>query len=670
MAKNDRFLVDGIIDDRVAARLPSNKRDEVLEYLAFEQVLKDLDLSSDELLSGLVDGRQDGGIDGFFILVNGHVLQDPDSFNWPKIGSDLRIYLFLCKSHDTFKQATIDAVIATLSELLDFGVEDSKLQGAYSSAFLKRRSCLRYAYRKLSQKLSNFCVDVYYVSRGDTTGIGTEVSARAGQAVELVKDCFGSCKSQFYFIGCAELISLHRKVPNFTLEVPYVESLANGERYVVLVKLSDYFRFISDEFGKLRRHLFESNVRDFMGLNRVNEDIQFTLRNRESPDFWLLNNGVTVLASSASITGRLIQASGIQIVNGLQTTESIYRHFSSSKDIDDERCLLVKIIVTDDAEMRDAIIRATNNQTDVELSSLHATDKIQRDIEDAFLKSGLFYERRKNFYINLGHPLSEIVTPLYVASGYLALVLKVPERAATLKSKFLRDSVSYDAVFSNQVPLDVWPKIARILKLIDAELEVLRPRGKSTDKFLKGWRYIIALFLVSRSVGKFTFSPNDIIAYETKRISAASVREIWDELNLTVPWDRIGRGWLNPKNVVAACKRFALNWGISGIEMILARNIPPHGKSQAFPITEKFLERLQAVIPPQPWKAGIHKQISRELGCQVSTVSAAIKQLIEKGIFYRQENGILFDLQGNIVSFTPKLGGQKSPLIANDDKPS
>jgi hypothetical protein len=103
MAKNDRILLDGIIDDRVAIKLPSNKRDEVFEYLAFEQILKEYDLSSDEILAGSIDGRQDGGIDGFFILVNGHVLQDLESFVWPRLGSDLKVFIITCKHHDTFK---------------------------------------------------------------------------------------------------------------------------------------------------------------------------------------------------------------------------------------------------------------------------------------------------------------------------------------------------------------------------------------------------------------------------------------------------------------------------------------------------------------------------------------------------------------------------------------
>jgi len=84
MAKNDQLLLDGIIDDRVASKLPSEKRDEAFEYLALEQILKEFDLSTDEILYGTIDGRRDGGIDGFFIFVNGHLLQDVESFIWPR----------------------------------------------------------------------------------------------------------------------------------------------------------------------------------------------------------------------------------------------------------------------------------------------------------------------------------------------------------------------------------------------------------------------------------------------------------------------------------------------------------------------------------------------------------------------------------------------------------
>ena len=79
--------------------------------------------------------------------------------------------------------------------------------------------------------------------------------------------------------------------------------MTRGEQYILLCTLSNYYNFVIDEHGKLRRYLFDSNVRDFMGLNRVNEDIRETLSTSDSADFWCLNNGVTILANTASVTG-------------------------------------------------------------------------------------------------------------------------------------------------------------------------------------------------------------------------------------------------------------------------------------------------------------------------------------------------------------------------------
>eukprot|EP00456_Euglypha_rotunda_P051485 TRINITY_DN41585_c0_g1_i6.p1 TRINITY_DN41585_c0_g1~~TRINITY_DN41585_c0_g1_i6.p1 ORF type:complete len:218 (-),score=43.34 TRINITY_DN41585_c0_g1_i6:11-628(-) len=185
MAKNVLLLLDGIVDDRIGIRLPSEKRDEAFEYFAFEQLMKDYDLSTDELIYSSIDGRQDGGIDGFFILVNGHLLQDPESFVWPRSNSDLRLVLISCKHHESFKQVTVDALIATITEVLDFSLEDAELTGAYSETLLRMRGNLKYAYRKLSPRLASFAVEVYYASRGDTAAIGDEVKARGNQVETL-----------------------------------------------------------------------------------------------------------------------------------------------------------------------------------------------------------------------------------------------------------------------------------------------------------------------------------------------------------------------------------------------------------------------------------------------------------------------------------------------------
>jgi len=647
MAKNDRTLLDGIIDDRVSIKLPSDKRDEAFEYLAFEQILKDYDLSSDEIQSGSVDGRRDGGIDGFFILVNGHLLQDPESFIWPRSSTELRVVLVTCKHHDTFKQATLDAIIATLSELFDFAIEDALLTGTYSEALLRKRDNLKFAYRKLSPRLSSFSVSICYASRGDTSDIGGEVAARGKQVAMIVEDSFGSCHAEFNFVGASELVELHRRIPNYTLELPFVEALAKGERYVLLARLSDYHRFISDE-GNLRRYLFESNVRDFMGLNRVNEDIKKTLSGPPTPDFWWLNNGVTILATSAAITGKSIQVSDIQIVNGLQTTESIFRHFQSDPSATDDRCVLVKVLVTKDEAIRDSIIRATNNQTDVELASLHATDKIQRDIEDVLLRHGLFYERRKNFYANQGHTPDELVTPLYVAAGYIALVLKTPHKAVSLRSKFMRNSESYGRVFDESAPLAVWPKVTQVLRRVDAELESLRPHDIRTDKFLKQWRYVTALIIVADHFKTYAYSARDLINFDMSLVTHEAVQSVWNELGALPRNEGKMRGWSSYRNVIAACYAIGKERGITNVQAVASA-----GQSLTIPVEDLpdgFVEQVRAAAPPQPWKPGMHREICKQLGCEPRAYYAAIEQLIEEGVFLRQRDGVLYDGDGNVVA--------------------
>jgi hypothetical protein len=50
-----------------------------------------------------------------------------------------------------------------------------------------------------------------------------------------------------------------------------------------------------------------------------------SLDDPSGPDFWWLNNGITILATSATMVGKTLHLEDIQIVNGLQTTETIFR---------------------------------------------------------------------------------------------------------------------------------------------------------------------------------------------------------------------------------------------------------------------------------------------------------------------------------------------------------
>lgn len=662
MARNDAFLLDGIIDERVENKIPSERRDEAFEYLAFEQWLKSYDLSEEELLFGSIDGRDDGGIDGFYIFVNGHLLMDVEGFSWPRSGSQLEVRIITCKHHETFKQAPLDNLAASLSELFDFGTPAKDLKGNYSEEVLLCRENLKFAYRKLSPRLSEFNISYAYASRGDTNDIGDAVNARFEQISAITKDFFGNCRVSFEFIGSTELILLHRQIPNFSLELRFSEVLSSGERYVLLANLEDYYKFISDD-GKLRKYLFDSNVRDFMGLNRVNEDIKATLEDDASTDFWCLNNGVTILATSASVVGDCINMEDIQIVNGLQTSESIFRYFEAGGMDVANRSVLIKVIVSQDEDVRDSIIRATNNQTDVELASLHATDKIQRDIEDVFARSEFFYERRKNYHHNIGNPSSRVITPLYLASGFVSLVLKLPQRASNLKSRFMRSDETYDLVFSNRVPIAVYPVIAEILKITDQVLERFRPRsGVGGDKFLKRWRQITSLITLSRIFGEFDFSAQQLCKLDVSLYSIEEVEKTWKFIQSARSFDLADKRVKGRRYFVELCKDASIEFAIKNPERIekakelgahLEGAKQPHKKNSGR-VDMVFALKIHDLLPAQPWKPGVHRQITNELECTNTEYFAAVQLLIDEGLRNVQRDGVVYDSEGNVITFDPE----------------
>jgi AIPR protein len=338
----------------------------------------------------------------------------------------------------------------------------------------------------------------------------------------------------------------------------------------------------------------------------------------------------------------------VQIVNGLQTTESIFRHFATGRAESRQRALLVKVIVSNDNVIRDQIIRATNNQSIVEVASLHATDKIQRDIEEVLERSGWFYERRKNYYRNIGKPEARFVTPMYIAAGCVALVLRNPAMAARLKSRFMRIPESYAAVFSEELPLNVWPVIAEVVKRAEEVLQEVRPVGGGKgERFLANWRNLLGLLVVSRMFGTFAYSTSDLATLETSKITKEMMLETWQFLNSSRRTQH--DHWDHVSNAEYHCIQAAAKYGLAGIQIIgkrhLAASVP-----KEISLSEDFIDLVDGALPPQPWKPKVHRAVATQLNCRPAKVSAAINKLVERGKWMAQRGGIVYDVNGVVVA--------------------
>lgn len=154
-----------------------------------------------------------------------------------------------------------------------------------------------------------------------------------------------------------------------------------------------------------------------------------------------------------------------QIVNGLQTSRSIYNYLSKSKEVTNERRnVLVRIIATQRVESPDHIIKATNSQTQVPPFRLHMTEQIHRSIETLLRNYNLFYDRRKNFYKNEGRPIAKIVQPLNLAQTIISLVLQQPDDARGRPNSVLEKS--YEDIFNRKYPLQLFSTCALFIRKV------------------------------------------------------------------------------------------------------------------------------------------------------------------------------------------------------------
>jgi hypothetical protein len=77
----------------------------------------------------------------------------------------------------------------------------------------------------------------------------------------------------------------------------------------------------------------------------------------------------------------------------------------------------------------------------------------------------------------------------------------------------------------------------------------------------------------------------------------------------------------------------------------------------AHKIPEDVLEKVENLLPAQPWPTGVHKEVAEQLNLPIKLVSSAIQELIISGKFFHQIDGIV------ITNSSPR-GDNTSPLPA------
>jgi hypothetical protein len=221
--------------------------------------------------------------------------------------------------------------------------------------------------------------------------------------------------------------------------------------------------------------LLERNIRRYLGLsgNRVNEGIRTTLRSASATDFYLFNNGITLVCDDFAYNGLQqadyqVKVTNLQIVNGGQTCMTIHRT-ALGGPLPTEATVMVRLykLPRDREDLALRITHATNSQNPVDLKDLRANDEVQRLLETSMQDFGFTY-RRKRVEGAVG---SKEMTSGAVAEAVLAVWRHEPHRAKF----FAREHFGklYDTIFSGS--LNAAQAIAAVLLFRIAENHRRRP---------------------------------------------------------------------------------------------------------------------------------------------------------------------------------------------------
>lgn len=142
--------------------------------------------------------------------------------------------------------------------------------------------------------------------------------------------------------------------------------------------------------------LFNANVRDYLGsretARNINHQIQQTALS--APDnFWIFNNGITILTNTFRVTNQELALGGVSIINGAQTTGSL-RDASKSGDIS-TAAVPFRAIECRSRELVEQIIKYNNLQNPVAAWDRRSIDPLQIRLQQEFERLGVTYQLRR-----------------------------------------------------------------------------------------------------------------------------------------------------------------------------------------------------------------------------------------------------------------------------------
>lgn len=412
--------------------------------------------SSDSIeISDLVYDGADPGIDGAFLYLDDRAVMSLEElteiFDGSRREYAVSVVFTQVKSSISWTKMEVDSFIAAVVDLLS----DQPAQ-PHAPHLAEFRLMFKKIFENIG-RIKNGLPDLhaYFLTAAADTD-ASEINAAFSIGEKALKS-LGYSHETRYVKGHRDFLHdlwlaadgpVEARLPTIGY-APFPTAPNINNAYVATVQARNFIdAVLKNSDGTPRKKLFEENVRDFLGVDAdVNSEIAETLddSNKKSR-FGLMNNGITIVASSVRPAGQEIFIRDFQIVNGCQTSNVL---ISLDEKVDSSVSLMVKLIEADEPSVIDDIVKATNRQSKVEDAQFISTLDVLRKLEQYFNAKGstetnrLYFERRKGQYAPENIAPVRIFDVRETARCYAAVAMMRPDLASRypnrLTSELLND---------------------------------------------------------------------------------------------------------------------------------------------------------------------------------------------------------------------------------------
>ncbi|MEV0646959.1 AIPR family protein [Phytomonospora sp. NPDC050363] len=258
--------------------------------------------------------------------------------------------------------------------------------------------------------------------------------------------------------------------------------------------------------------LFGLNIRHSLGRTDVNDRMRTTLTERPQ-DFWYFNNGITILAdevaphafgSFSSSAPKILDLTGVSVVNGAQTVASVHWAMKQHPDIAGNSRVQVRVIAVPRDEERFAVrlTRAANTQNPIQARDFAS----QQDEQDRLAKEFWYFVDEKIYVVKRGQTVPDAADGCTVEEAAQALVCA--HRDPTLAVRAAKNSDLlwakspagfYDKLFTRSLKAEqVWRWVL-LLRAVNAAIDSPERRLKeSAGRLADLGRHVIAHIVMRR----------------------------------------------------------------------------------------------------------------------------------------------------------------------------